>query len=116
MVAVILRYGVVLLGMVGEIWCLLKGNTTDEVCKNILSENLFQLSQKLQLGSDMVFQHDNVLTCSAHVVKHRLDEKRVERLILSSFSPDFNPIDHLWDELGHRMKKYHTKYAKELHE
>ena len=59
----------------------IKGNMTGEMYKNILHENVFQPSKKLQLGSDMVFQHDNDPKHTAHIVKHWFDENHVERLI-----------------------------------
>ena len=43
---------------------------TDEMFKNILDENLSQLSKKLQLDSGMVFQYDNELKHATHIVKH----------------------------------------------
>ena len=64
-----LRCGVVWLGMVWENLVFIKGNMTSELYKNILDENLFQSSKKLQLGSGMVFQHDNEPKRTAHIVK-----------------------------------------------
>ncbi|CAF3295376.1 unnamed protein product [Rotaria sp. Silwood2] len=89
---------------------------TGAMYKNILDENLFQSSKKLQLGSGMVFQHDNDPKHTAHIVKHWLDENHVERLIWPPFSPDLNPIEHIWDELERRMKKHQPKNEKELRE
>ena len=49
-------------------------------------------------------------------MKNWLAEKRVECLIWPSFSPDLNPIEHLWDELERRLKKHQPKNEKELRE
>ena len=43
-------------------------NMTGEMYKNILDENLFPSSRKLQLGSGMVFQHENNPKHTAHVL------------------------------------------------
>jgi hypothetical protein len=69
------------------------GNMTGEMYKDILTQNLFQSSKKLQLGKDMVFEHDNDPKHTSRVVKNWLDKERVERLIWPPFSPDMNPIE-----------------------
>ena len=74
-------------------------NMTSEMYKNILDKNLFQSSRKLQMDSDMVFQHDNDPKHTAHIVRYGLSENYVERLIWPLFLPDLNPVEHLWDEL-----------------
>ncbi|CAF2093173.1 unnamed protein product [Rotaria magnacalcarata] len=92
------------------------GNMTGEMYKEILVENLFQSSKKLQLGKEMVFQHDNDPKHTSRVVKNSLDKQYVKRLIWPPFSPDMNPMEHLWDELERRMKKTPAKNEKELRE
>ena len=87
----------------------IEGNMTGELYKNILDENLFQSSKKLQLGSGMVFQHDNNPKHTARIVKHWLDENQFECLVWPPFSPELSPIEHLWDELERRMKKHQPK-------
>ena len=59
----------------------IEGNMTDEMYKNILDENFFPSSKKLQLGSGMVFQHENNPKHTAYIVKHWLDENHVECLV-----------------------------------
>ncbi|CAF5176284.1 unnamed protein product, partial [Rotaria magnacalcarata] len=73
-------------------------------------------SKKLKLGPDMVFQHDNDPKHTSRIVKNWLDKHRVKRLIWPPFSPDMNPIEHLWDELERRMKEHQPKNQKELRE
>ena len=68
---------------------------TGQMYKNTLDENFFQSSKNLQLGSGMMFQHDNDVKHTAHIVKHKLDENHIECLIWPSFSPYLNPIEHL---------------------
>ncbi|CAF1115806.1 unnamed protein product [Rotaria magnacalcarata] len=64
----------------------------------------------------MVFQHDNNPKHTSRIVKNWLDKHRVKRLIWPPFSPDMNPIEHLWDELERRMKEHQPKNQKELRE
>ncbi|CAF3909144.1 unnamed protein product [Rotaria magnacalcarata] len=84
--------------------------------RDILDNNLFQSVKKLKLGKDWIFQHDNDPKHRAGVVTNWLDQKQVERLKWPSYSPDINPIEHLWDEVERRMKKVHPKNEKELKE
>ena len=66
---IMLRYGVVWLGMVWENLVFIRGNMTGEMYENVLDENLFQSSKKLQLGSGIVFQHDSEPKHTVHIVK-----------------------------------------------
>ena len=61
MVVAMLGCAVILIGMVWEIW-------REHEYKNVLDENIFQSSKKLQLGSGMVFQHDDDPKHIAHSV------------------------------------------------
>ena len=85
---------------------------TGEMYKNILDENLFPSSRKLELGSGMVFQHDNNPKRTARIVKHWLDENHAECLVWPPFSQDLSPIEQLWDELERQMKKHQPKNDK----
>ena len=50
-------------------------------------------------------QQDNDPKHRAHIVTHWLKEKEVELLKWLPFSPDLNPIEHMWDEVERRMMK-----------
>ena len=50
----------------------------------------------------------------AHSVTKWLDEKRVERVKWPSFSPDLNPIEHIWGEAERRARKEKAKNEFEL--
>ena len=73
--------------------------------RKILRKNLLQSYQKLGLENSFVFQHDNDLKHTPRVVKDWLKQKKIETLNWPRFSPDMNPIEHLWDELERRMEK-----------
>ncbi|CAM4859450.1 unnamed protein product [Rotaria socialis] len=85
-----------------------------EIYRDILQKNLFESVKKLNLGSKWVMQHDNDPKHRAHIVTNWLNEKGVERLKWPPYSPDLNPIEHMWDELERRMKKEKPKNATEL--
>ncbi|CAF4601995.1 unnamed protein product [Rotaria sp. Silwood2] len=92
----------------------INGNMTGEVYKNILEQNLIQSATKLNLGREMVFQHDNDPKHTSRIVKNWLDKNGIKRLVWPPFSPDMNPIEHLWDELERRMKKHQPKNENQL--
>ena len=87
---------------------------TGEIYRDILQKELFESVKKLNLGRNWVLQHDNDLKRRAHIVTKWLDEKGVEWLKWLSFSPDLNPIEHIWDEVERRMRKAKAKNEFEL--
>lgn len=84
--------------------------------REILQENLIRSAKKLGLEKKFVFQHDNDPKHTAGVVKDWLKENKIETLKWPAFSPDLNPIEHLWEELERRMKKNHPSNREELKE
>ena len=96
--------------------CFIEGNMDRFLYREILRKNLLQSCQKLGLENSFVFQHDNDPKRTAGLVKDWLKQKKIETLNWPPFSPDMNPIEHLWDELERRMKKHHPKNKEELKE
>ena len=90
------------------------GNMTGEVYRDILQKTLFESIKKLNLGREWLMQKDNDPKHRAHIVAHWLKEKEVELLKWPPFSPDLNPIEHMWDEMERRMKKEEPKNETEL--
>ena len=90
------------------------GNMTGGVYRDILQKKLFESLKKLNLGREWVMQQDNDPKHRAHIVTHWLNEKEVELLKWPPFSPDLNPIEHMWDEVERRMKKEKPKNETEL--
>ncbi|CAF1541910.1 unnamed protein product [Rotaria magnacalcarata] len=82
--------------------------------REILEKNLMESANKLGLSNDFIFQHDNDPKHRAVFVNDWLKKKQIQVLKWPSFSPDLNPIEHLWDELERRMKKHQPKNKDEL--
>ena len=85
--------------------CFIEGNMDRFLYREVLRKNLLQSCQKLGLENSFVFQHDNDPKHTAGLVKDWLKQKKIETLNWPPFSPDMNPIEHLWNELERRMKK-----------
>ncbi|GFX60572.1 transposable element Tcb2 transposase [Trichonephila clavipes] len=50
--------------------------------------------------SEFISMEDNAKPLRALLVDEFLESEDIHRLDLSSRSPDFNPIEHIWDDLG----------------
>ncbi|GFV11142.1 DDE_3 domain-containing protein [Trichonephila clavipes] len=54
------------------------------------------------MGAEFLFMDDNGRPHRANIVDECLQPEDITRLDLSEYSPDLNPIEHVWDMLGGR--------------
>ncbi|GFX82568.1 transposable element Tcb2 transposase [Trichonephila clavipes] len=73
----------------------------------ILQSHVLTLMQRLP---EVIFQEDNIRPHTARVSQDRLCT--VTTLSWSSRSPEFSPIEYIWDQLGLRVG--HSTSLKEL--
>ena len=92
------------------------GNNTGEMYRRILENNLLDPIKMLSLTNEWIFQHDNDPKHLAAIVTSWLNGNKINCINWPSFSPDLNPIEHLWDEIERRMKKTSPRNMRELKE
>ncbi|KAK3531126.1 hypothetical protein QTP70_012493 [Hemibagrus guttatus] len=80
----------------------------------ILNNNIRQSAEKLGLGHQWTFQHNNDPKHTAKVVKKWLADKNINVLQWPSQNPDLNPIENLWRELKIRVMVRRPSNLKEL--
>ena len=92
------------------------GNMTGEMYRRILENNLLDSVKMLSLTNEWIFQHDTDSKHRAAIVTSWLDGNKINHINWRSFSPDLNPIEHLWNEIERRMKKTSPRNVTELNE
>lgn len=98
---------------VGELYIL--NRTMDRFYyRDILEQHLLSSITKFKFGGEFLFMHDNDPKHTSGLVKNWLEEEKIQVLPWPSFSPDLNPIEHLWDELERRLERHQPKNTQEL--
>ncbi len=93
------------------------GIMVKEVYEGILDRNLLSSAAKLGFNSakrKFIFQHDNDPKHTAGLIKQFFTKKRIKKLDWPPYSPDLNPIEHLWSEIERKIRNYYIKNKEDL--
>ncbi|GFX47959.1 integrase catalytic domain-containing protein [Trichonephila clavipes] len=55
------------------------------------------------MGAEFLFMDDNARPHRANIVDECLQSEDITRMDCPAYSPDLNPIEHVWDMLGRRI-------------
>lgn len=77
--------------------------TAQRYIEEILEEHVVVFAQFI--GNEFVFMHDNARPHTARIVAQYLEEVGINVMRWPARSPDINPIEHVWDMLGRRIRK-----------
>ena len=81
---------------------ILHQNVTGHVYQNIMETHLVP-NVRLHYEDNWILAHDNAPAHRARVVEDFLDRVGVTRLEWPPYSPDMNPIEHVWDQMGQAL-------------
>ncbi|GFS53358.1 transposable element Tcb2 transposase [Trichonephila clavipes] len=62
-----------------------------------------QLSCRGAIGPDFIFMDDNARPHWTLAVEELLESEDITRMDWPAYSPDLNPLEHVWDALGRRI-------------
>ena len=81
---------------------IIPGNVNAHI--NVLNNTMLPFMQNNGPG---IFQHGNARPHTARVTTQYFAQNNVNVLPWPALSPDMNPIEHVWDELGWRARSKH---------
>ncbi|GFV30070.1 transposable element Tcb1 transposase [Trichonephila clavipes] len=75
---------------------------TIHIYRDVILEQHVRLFQGA-MGAEFLFMDDSARPHRANIVDECLKSEDITRMDWSAYSPDLNPIEHVWDMLGRRI-------------
>lgn len=79
------------------------GMNAQRYIHEVLTPHILPLRQ--QRGRSFVLMQDNARPHTARITQQFFQENNIELLKHPAMSPDLNPIEHVWDMVGRRLRK-----------
>ncbi|GFV81254.1 transposable element Tcb1 transposase [Trichonephila clavipes] len=80
---------------------------TDHIYRDVILEQHVRLFRGA-MGAEFLFMDDNARPYRANIVDECLQPEDITRIDWPAYSPDLNPIEHVWDMLGRRIAARQT--------
>ena len=80
----------------------------------ILESNLLPSIANFGFSGGFTFMHGNDPEHTSPAVNNWLVKQHMKTLLCLSYFPDLNPLEHLWNKLGRRLKKRQSQNRQEL--
>ncbi|KFM73017.1 Transposable element Tcb2 transposase, partial [Stegodyphus mimosarum] len=98
----VLVWGGIMLNGRTELHVFDRGSVTgDRYCEEVLLPHV-RLFRGV-FGPDLIFMDDKARPHRTVAVKELLESADITRMDWSAYSPDLNPVEHVWDALGRRI-------------